>query len=141
VKVLEMRRTSPARKIEQRSVSSPQLGMVRTILWTADPQRKTGHRYRWPERRWVRASIFLPFFWSSKTMVTYAACVSRWGSEWESTARERVRKTMHPIRTRLVRPLVFVVTYSQDRIAKKNAPRMRSAVCACATLLVPLANL
>jgi hypothetical protein len=59
------------------------------------------------------------------------------------TFRCRVRKTIQPIRIRLVRPFCAVFVYSQDRIAKKKAPITRSAVCAwavCPELLVPLAR-
>ena len=46
------------------------------------------------------------------------------------TRREAVRKTKHPILTRLVRPNGTDLVYSQDRIAKKKAPSTRSATCA-----------
>ena len=45
------------------------------------------------------------------------------------TRREAVRKTRHPILTRLVLPSGTDLVYSQDRIAKKKAPRTRSAAC------------
>jgi hypothetical protein len=45
----------------------------------------------------------------------------------KSTRREAVRNTKHPILTRLVRPNGTDLVYSQDLIAKKKAPRTRSA--------------
>jgi hypothetical protein len=47
-----------------------------------------------------------------------------------STRREAVRRTKHPRRTRLVRPIGTDLVCSQDRIAKKKAPSTRSATWA-----------
>jgi hypothetical protein len=121
---------SPSRTTEHSVVCSLQPGMVAIIRWTADPHHSTGQRNLWPEREWVRASIFFPFFWSSNTMVTYSAWYKSFGSECNSTRREAVRKTKHPRRTRLVRPIGTDLVHSQDRIAKKKAPSTRSATWA-----------
>ncbi len=48
----------------------------------------------------------------------------------KSTRREAVRKTMHPMRTRFVRPTGTDLVYSHDLMAKKKAPSTRSAMWA-----------
>ncbi len=129
-KALPISTVSPSRTTEHSAVCSLQPGMVAIVRWMADPHRSTGQRNLWPEREWVRASIFLPFFWSSNAMVACSAWHKSFGSECNSTRREAVRKTKHPSRTRLVRPSGTDLVYSQDRIAKKKAPSTRSATWA-----------
>jgi hypothetical protein len=50
-------------------VSSLKSGTVRINRWMTAAQRRTGQRSESPVLRWVRASSFLPFFWSAKTTV------------------------------------------------------------------------
>jgi hypothetical protein len=56
--------------IEQTGVSLEQVGTVVRTRWTTVVQRRTGHKILWPVRCWVRASLLIPFYWSTKTMVT-----------------------------------------------------------------------
>jgi hypothetical protein len=66
-------------------------------------------------------------------------CFSK-GSVWRTIWRDRVRRTIPPTVTLFVRPGRVVFEYSQDRIAKKKAPRTRSAVCRCTSFLVSCRN-
>jgi hypothetical protein len=127
VKVLVISLTDPWARRAHIGVESEYWGMVRRIRWTARPQRRIGQRTRSPVRRWVRASILVPFFWSSKTTVRNSALESREGSECGITCFRMVRKIKLPRVTRLVRPAVGVSVYLQDRMAKKKAPMMMSA--------------
>jgi hypothetical protein len=129
-KALPISMVSPSRTTEHSAVCSLQPGMVAITRWTADPHHSTGQRNLWPEREWLRASIFLLFFWSSNTMVTCSAWHKSFGLQCNSTRREAVRKTKHPRRTRLVRPIGTDLVHSQDRIAKKKAPSTRSTTWA-----------
>jgi len=51
-------------------VSSFASGLCCLTIWTALPHANTGHRALSVVRCWDRRSIFVPFFWSTKQMVT-----------------------------------------------------------------------
>mgnify|MGYP007062762834 CR=1 FL=1 len=88
--------------IENARVLSLAVGIVFLTRRQTRAQARTGHKGK-SVAIWERLSIFLPFFWSTKVMVTNLDFVSRSGSSWESFIPLSSRKEMFPS----VKGLVF----------------------------------
>jgi hypothetical protein len=98
------------------------------LLNKRDKSEYTGHKKGIPVLRWVRASILLPLFWSTKMIVMYAARLSRSGVLCGRVCFVLERKITPPTRTiTSVFPGNFVFVYLQARQAKKKEPRTRLA--------------
>jgi hypothetical protein len=87
-----------------------------------------GRKKGCPVLRWVRASIFLPLFCSTKMIVTYAARLSRSGVLGGRVCFVFERKMTLPRTITFVFPGNFVFVYSQAQQAKKKEPRTRLVV-------------
>ena len=105
-------------------------GTLDITLYTAEAHLMTGHNTGSPERWWVLESIFLPFFWLTKVMVTKAA---RWRlcEECGRILLSVVLKMMYLSVSIRVRPVEGVMECSHERIAKKNPPMTKSDVWEC----------
>ncbi len=58
------------------------------------------------------------------------------GVQKEEDATRRVQETMHRMQMHLVHPILAVLVYSHDCMAKKDVPRTKSAMCAWAVVPV-----
>ena len=78
-----------------------------------------GHRTGSPDRRWDLRSILVPFFWSTKHIVTNSALSDSSGSSWLITALSLPRNVTFSAVSRFVLPGVSVLQNSHARMAKK----------------------
>jgi hypothetical protein len=126
VKSLLIKREGPT---EQTGVVPEARGIVESMRWVADAQRRTGQRTASPVFRCVRKSICVPFFWLTNVIVTNSVREERPGASWGITRLDFERNRMPESVIILVLPGVGVLQYSQDLMAKKKAPQMMSAAC------------
>ena len=106
------------------------LGFLVNLItcWTVLPKRKTGHRTGSPYLRWVLVLHFSCFFWSSNRIITWIAITRKLGWLWLISFLYLSKKLTPPRQMVMVLPTIFGIVNFHDRMAKKNAPIIKSAM-------------